>query len=228
MSFVSDAFGALTGKTAAKKAVANQRRDLALGTEQAGGALGEGYEEAAGYFDPFFDPEAEAYQNLRAMTLGGDYDVTETPGFQWRMDQLGKRMNRELGARGRANSTFGANVMSDAYQDLLGEEFGQQYNRVGNLVNIGRGAGRDLSGLAERRGSNLANLYTGNAMSAANLSGARGDIGQTFSPLNTATSLMSAGTSLYGGGMDLFGGGGGGGGTGILGPTPYGMTWGGR
>jgi hypothetical protein len=197
----------LTGAGSEKKANKAARSDIQSGRDASLLALGEGYDEAQGYYDPYAEGGRRGFDEMLAMTLGGDYDVTQTPGFDWRMDQMSKNLNRELGSRGRRNSTFGMNVMSDAYQDLIGREYADQYNRVGSLANTGYNAAGAQSGLAAGRGINLANVQQGNAMSLAQNQAQKGSIGSTSSPLNTATSLMSAGTSLYGG----FGGFGGGG-----------------
>jgi hypothetical protein len=146
---------------------------------------------------------------VRQATGEGTVNLTNNPAFTSQLDLLTKRLNRQLGARGRGNTTFGLNTIADATTNLIGNEFTNQFNRLGQISHTGFNASSGLSDLSARKGLSLADIYTGGAGNLANNFAQKGQLAQTFSPLNQATSLVSAGTSLFKPFSGSFGGGGG-------------------
>jgi hypothetical protein len=210
MSFVGKAIGNLTGANAAKKANRQAREDLIAGQEQAVGAVTPAYDEAQAILDPYAKGGLSAFQEMvRQATGEGPVDLTRNPAFQSQLAEITKNLNRQLGARGRSNSTFGVNALGDAYTNLVGNEFTNQFNRLGTLSNTGYNAASQKSNLATNKGLTLADIYRGSSTNLAQNRAQKGELAQTFSPLNQATSIFSAGTSLLSPFTGLFSGTGG-------------------
>jgi hypothetical protein len=109
-----------------------------------------------GQFDPYSLANAMARQQaIGAIEEGGGLPVS--PLYDWQKEQITEDINRQLAARGRSSSTFGANVLSDAYRGLAAEESQRQYGRLLDLTNIGRGAQGSVSGFGAGAASGAGN-----------------------------------------------------------------------
>lgn len=194
MGFLSDLasnpVGALSGATAA-------RRQLSRGTAAATQALEEGFQEARGFQDPFFQAGTGALQQLVNFDPSR---IARDPGFKFQLQQgLGAL---ETGAAARGGLLSGANLAAQQQfgQGLASDFAQQQFGRLSQLANLGFGAG-----------ANLANLRTGQAAgtSAAQLGagqGAASIVGNLQAPF--MQELLKSGVSALAGGGGAGGGGG--------------------
>jgi hypothetical protein len=115
----------------------------------------EGRPDLSG-FDPYTLANALARQQaIQRIGEGGGLPVS--PLYDWQKEQITEDINRQLAARGRSSSTFGANVLSDAYRGLAAEESQRQYGRLLDLTNIGRGAQGSVSGFGAGAASGAGN-----------------------------------------------------------------------
>lgn len=93
------------------------------------------------------------------------YEFTESPGYQFRMNEGLKGLERFAAANGSLNSGSTLKAMSRYAQDYASGEYGNEFNRLATLA----GFGNQPSGGAES--ANIANLYsqTGNAIAQGQL-----------------------------------------------------------
>lgn len=136
---------------------------------------------------------------MRLMQSGGYEDMANDPGFQFRMSEGQKALERSAAARGGLNSGGTMKALARYSQGVASDEFGNRYNRLANLAGLGQASAQNLAGHGGRYADSGSNLYgaMGNARSA-------GIIGQ-----QNATSAAYGRT--LGSLMGLIPGGGGGG-----------------
>lgn len=84
--------------------------------------------------------------------------IEQNPMYQYQRDIGEKNLNRILAARGRGNSTFGINALSEQNRALTAQGAQDVYNRIANLSNVGQGIGAQLGQNAMAAGTNLGNL----------------------------------------------------------------------
>ena len=116
----------------------------------------------------------------------GEEDFKKDPGYQFRMDEGTKAINRRAAAGGslgggatmKALARYGQGVASEEYgkaYNRFNQDYGNSYNRFnqdqgnrfsrfGNLANYGQNANNALTGI----GNNYANQMSGNALSLGN------------------------------------------------------------
>lgn len=99
------------------------------------------------------------------------------------LTQYGLGMDRE-------NTLYGMNNQQNQ----------QQYDRLGNMVNIGLSGINSLAGNAQQYGQNRANIATGTSNAMAENRYALGQLGIATSPLNTLATIGSTAAKLYGAG----------------------------
>lgn len=112
-------------------------------------------------------------------------DYQQDPGYQFRMDEGNKALERSLNAQGKTYSPEAIKALQSYGQGLASEEYGNAYNRFntdqGNLFNrlsTLSGFGQAAQGQNAQAGANYANagsdLYTGmgNAITSANVANA--------------------------------------------------------
>lgn len=113
----------------------------------------------------------------------GQVDLTQDPGYAFRMSEGMKALERSAAARGgllsggtvKAAQRFGQDLASQEYQNAYNRAL-TQYNSTAALAGVGQTATNALSGAAGQMGSNLANLYS-NAGQSAGASRASGYMG---------------------------------------------------
>lgn len=145
--------------------------------------------------NPLFGSLAKAF---------GQDDFQTDPGYQFRLGEGTKALERKLNAAGKTYSPEAAKALMSYGQGLASEEYGNAYNRFNidqdNLFNrlaSISGFGQNASGQIANAGANYANagneLYTGmgNSITASNIAKAQ----QGSSMFNT---LLGAGAQLGG------------------------------
>lgn len=109
-------------------------------------------------------------------------DFQADPGYQWRLDQGQKALDRARAARGGFMSGAAVKEAMDYGQNQASQEYGNayqrfnadqtnKYNRLAGVVNTGQGATNVLTNAAGNVSNNTANIITsnGNAQGAAQI-----------------------------------------------------------
>ena len=120
--------------------------------------------------------------------------LTSDPGYQFRMDQGQKAIERSAAARGGLFSGGTGKALQQYSQGLASQEYGNAFNRLASLAGIGQSANSQQVALNQNQGATLADLagQGGNAR-------ASGYIGAQ-NALNQGTgNLIKLGTMIAGG-----------------------------
>lgn len=111
-------------KKASKRAIREQRRQFnLLRQDQA----------------PYREAGEFALGEMRNM-LQGDYDLEETPGYQFRLEEGQQALTNNLAATGNRISGRAMKEAMRFGQGMASQEFGQQYNRLAGLAGTGQTA----------------------------------------------------------------------------------------
>ena len=113
----------------------------------------------------------------------GQVDMTQDPGYQFRLSEGLKALNRQQAAGGnflsggalKAAARYGQDYASNEYQNAYNRAL-TQYNTTAALANVGQTTANALGNEATTLGSNLGNLYY-NAGTNAGASRASGYLG---------------------------------------------------
>ena len=137
-------------------------------------------------------PQLESQRNMMPGAFTGKVDLTQDPGYAFRLSEGQKALDRSAAARGglisggalKAAQRFGQDLGSQEYQnaynraltgynaDVARESTG--YNRLAALAGIGQTATNQVGAAGQNMASNVGNLMTSGA--AANAAGTVGGI----------------------------------------------------
>lgn len=131
--------------------------------------------------------------------FSGKVNLTEDPGYAFRMSEGLKALDRSAAARGglmsgsalKAAERFGQDYASQEYQNAYNRAL-TKYNTTAALAGVGQTAANTLSGAAGNLGNNLANLQY-NAGQSAGASRASGYLGTA----NALTGALNTGLNYY-------------------------------
>lgn len=172
MTLIGAKMGADATKSAARTAAEQQQRGLELQQRM--------YEEGVARQQPFLETGTEFFNQLAALQRGGPGAAQQflqmDPGYGFRMSEGLKALERGAAARGGLISGNALRAAQRYGQDVASQEFGQAYNRLAQLANVGPAAAGVLTGLGERYGERVGRGYgaLGETMGGAQL--ARGSI----------------------------------------------------
>lgn len=158
----------------------------------------------SGYFDKQINPA----------------DIANDPGFQFRMGEGQKALERSAAARGGLNgggfmkglARYSQGFASNEYQnawDRNRTSLGDTYGRLSGIAGMGQNSAQSLGAMASHYGDSMSNLYgaRGNAQSAGIIGQANGYAGAIGSAGALAMAPFTGGKSLgllnggqYGGG----------------------------
>lgn len=118
-------------------------------------------------------PEAFEYQGFQ-----------ETPGYQFRVSEGQKALERAAAAGGRLNSGATLKAAQRFGQNIAADEYGTYLNRLSALAGSGQVAASNSSSILQNQGNSLANLQLqrGNAQ-ASSFNAIGGGINQTVGDL---------------------------------------------
>jgi len=185
--------GALLGSSASRSA-ASQQSDAA---SRAADLQRQQFSEQALLQEPFRQvgiralPQLEAQRNMMPGAFTGKVDLTQDPGYAFRLSEGQKALDRSAAARGglisggamKAAQRFGQEMGSQEYQnaynraltgynaDVAREATG--YNRLAALAGYGQTATGQIGAAGQNMASNVGNLMTSGAAA-----GAAGTVGQ--------------------------------------------------
>lgn len=148
----------------------------------------------------------------------GNFDAfTQSPDYQWRLQQGQQSLEHSAAARGKLFSGSTQKALTDYGQGAASQEFGNWFNRLSGLAGTGQAATNQIG----QYGMNYANQAGQNYLNSG--------MAQASSYGNMANALSGfAGDAAYGYGRGMFGQPGvGGGGTFGLNSGDYAGPWGG-
>lgn len=171
MSIVGNLAQGWLGSSAEKKAA----RQRAQGIEEAGGYQTRGYEESKGYYQPYYQAGQEGLNALRGMMEFKPFsmaDYQQDPGYQFRLKEGLKELQRGAAARGGAFSGNTLLGMQERAQNLASQEYGNAYGRYMQnrqeqlrvptyLTGMGQQVAGSMSDIANQYAANMANLRAG-------------------------------------------------------------------
>lgn len=165
--------GAKMGGDAAKSAA----RTSAESADRATALQQQMYEESVARQQPFLQTGTEFFNRLAAVQRGGPEAqnfLQMDPGYQFRLSEGLKAMDRQAAARGGLISGAALKAAQRYGQDLGSQEFGAAYNRLAGLANVGPQAAGVMSNLGQTYAGNVGNIMMGQGQTAANAALARG------------------------------------------------------
>lgn len=103
-----------------------------MGSKEQEEAYGEAAERARKSADPYSEYRGASAERLNEL-MTDPSSVTETPGYQYRLDQGLEGVNRGLGAQGQLRSGRRLAGLMDFSQSFAGDEYQRQFEREGAL-----------------------------------------------------------------------------------------------
>jgi hypothetical protein len=165
----------MAGRSAEKAAnteAAQQQRALDLQERM--------YEEGVARQQPFLQTGTEFFNRLAALQRGGPGAAQEflqmDPGYGFRLSEGLKALERGAAARGGLVSGAALKAAQRYGQDVASQEFGQAYNRLAGLAQIGPSAAGVMNTLGQNYASGAGGIYGAMGQSAGQAQLARGSI----------------------------------------------------
>lgn len=122
-----------------------------------------GIEEQRRQFDlvqeqtaPYREAGSRALTKLEDM-ISGNYDITETPGYDFRLQEGYKGVERSQA--GRRLSGRAAKEMARYGQEYASAEYGNEFNRLSQIANYGVGGVAQSTAASSAASSNISNIY---------------------------------------------------------------------
>ena len=149
---MSSAIVAVVGKSILDKRSADKAQhayDAATGEQRKLTAEEKAQERAD--FAPYRQAGGRALTRLEAL-MSGDYDVSKTAGYQFRLDEGYKGLDRS-----QAGRRLGGRAVKEAMrygQDYASSEYGKEYDRQRSLVDVGLSAAAKTSEFGARSTEN--------------------------------------------------------------------------
>lgn len=210
-SFVENATGIdVTGGGAAKRGMQAQQQ----AAKDANATQLYMYEQNRADTQPWRETGVMALDRLK----GGMDDMTrdfsmqdfqQDPGYQFRMQEGTKALEKSAAARGGLNSGATLKALGRYSQDLASQEYGNAYNRYNtdrttrfNMLSGLAGSGQTAVGQVGAAGQNYANQYGQNVTGAANAQAAYGQQQQGMT-----MGMLGLGMGAYGGSQGWYKGG---------------------
>ena len=156
------------GKSSGKGATRALERAMRQSIE----AQKQGYADAQGTLSPYtsltrYNPLYE-YMSTGVMTpeasgmMGGqdlNAFITQNPAYQYQLDESERGINRAAAARGMWNSSAATNQLGQNQRALAAANWGDYYNRLGNIYNTGANANNALAGYGMQLGQMQGQTY---------------------------------------------------------------------
>lgn len=181
------------------------------------------YEQSRNDMAPWMDAGQSSLAELMAQMQGGYFDrqfdpsqLANDPGYQFRMAEGQKALERSASARGMLNSGGALKSLARYSQGVASDEYGNawnrnqaentgRYNRMANIAGLGQQQSQALGSLGAQNtnaGANFANSMGGlyGAMGNAQAAGHMGMGNAISSGMNTLGSMAMMG---MGGGMGI-------------------------
>src|SRR5688572_4459820 len=85
----------------------------------------------------------------------GKYNYEKDPGYQFRMDEGVRALDRSAAARGSLNSGAQLRRLTRYSQDYASNEYQRVYDRIAQIAGFGRGASSESAGVIVNTGQNI-------------------------------------------------------------------------
>ena len=181
MTFVAAAIAAtatLGGAYMTSRAAKGAAQTAAEASDRAATLQKQIYEESVARQAPFLQTGTEFFNQLAALQRGGPEAAQKflqmDPGYGFRLSEGMKALERGAAARGGLISGNALKAAQRYGQDVASQEFGQAYNRLAGLANVGPQAAGVISNLGQNYAGNVGNIYMRQGDIAANAALARG------------------------------------------------------
>ena len=176
--FLIPAAASLIGARMAGRSAEKAAQTSAASTDKATELQKQIYEESVARQQPFLQTGTEFFNRLAALQRGGPEAqmnfLQMDPGYGFRLGEGLKALERSAAARGGLMSGATGKALQRYGQDLASQEFGNAYNRLAQLANVGPQAAGVMSSLGQNYAGNVSNLLMGQGQTAANAMLARG------------------------------------------------------
>jgi hypothetical protein len=176
-AFLIPAAASLIGAKMSGDAAKSAARTSAESADRATELQQRMYEESIARQQPFLQTGTEMFNRLAALQRGGpeaQQFLQMDPGYQFRLSEGMKALDRQAAARGGLISGGALKAAQRYGQDLGSQEYGAAYNRLASLANVGPQAAGVMSNLGQNYATNVGNIYQQQGATAANAALARG------------------------------------------------------
>lgn len=114
------------------------------------------------------EPYMEAGRSALAQMAGGQIDIAQDPGYQFRVAEGEKMLERQLAGMG-GGATSGRGMMEAVRrgQEMGSQEYGAAYNRLASMAGLGQTAGAQLGQTGAQATPGIAGAISGGIMGPA-------------------------------------------------------------
>ena len=176
--FLIPAAATLIGAKMSGDAAKSAARTTAASADKATELQRQVYEESVARQQPFLQTGTEFFNRLAALQRGGPEApmnfLQMDPGYAFRFGEGLKALERSAAARGNLLSGATLKRVQRYGQDLASQEFGNAYNRLAQLANVGPQAAGVMSNLGQTYAANVGNIGMRQGETAANAMLSRG------------------------------------------------------
>jgi len=176
--FLIPAAATLIGAKMSGDAAKSAARTTAESADKATELQRQVYEESVARQQPFLQTGTEFFNRLAALQRGGPEApmnfLQMDPGYGFRLGEGLKALERSAAARGGLMSGATGKALTRYGQDVASQEFGNAYNRLASLANVGPQAAGVMSNLGQTYATNVGNIGMRQGETAANAMLSRG------------------------------------------------------
>lgn len=196
-------WGALITAGVTYAASENQKEGAQDAANAAAGGAQAGFDQYKQYNQPFYDAGTSALSRLERLNAGDFSAFTQSPDYQFALNQGIEGINRGASARGALNSG-GTDVDLLKYgQGLASQNYGQLYSRLADLAGMGQASAQGIGGAAVNAQNRIGDAQAGGIIGGANatsnlLSGLGGLAGQYYGQgFNNRQSTFGSGNGAF-------------------------------
>ncbi len=143
-----DAIGGIVGSLGGAALGYLGSQQAANAAKKAGKLEWQQYLDSRADFAPYREVGVQSLGSLRDLILNGDFSkFYASPGYQFRLDQGTKAIDRSAAARGALNSGQTLKALNDYGQGMASEEYGNYLNQLYNLAGFGQTATQNTAQL---------------------------------------------------------------------------------
>ena len=202
-----------------QNAVKQGRGDITSYYDKGRGDVMDMYQTAEGYYEPYRGAGTRALETLEGMMAGGPGDFYESPGYQFRMNEGIKAMERAASARGGTGALsnprlykelqeYGQGMATDEYDKFINRYYqsltpyqqmvqGVGLPAAGSSADIAYNTGANLGNMGMTAGANLSNIAmqggTQSALLRSNAAGLTSGLGLDTAKTATSNILQKEG-----------------------------------
>jgi len=153
------------------------------------------YEQSRQDYAPWREAGTAALGGLQEM-LNPNYDLTTSPGYQWRLGQGVSALDKSAAARGNLLSGQQLKAVTDYGQNIGAQEYNNRFNRLASLAGLGQSGTAGTVQAGQNYATGASNAY-GN-MGQARASGYLGQANAWGNAMNQGLGMYGASQGWYG------------------------------